>query len=151
MLNNPVHIRNPGIESVLPLPNVNNEISQDEGEPVEGKLRASATWISKRDRHMQLINSSIYDKETNLRQQAIDKTRHEKAMRRNQREIHKISKHFQKIADNTGPSATHRSSRGNTAVYEVIINGLRFQVLNGGSKLLRDPSLYHITAQAPLI
>ncbi|MCJ1296754.1 hypothetical protein MMC34_008321 [Xylographa carneopallida] len=124
--------------SASPL-NVKRDIPLDEGETVEGRSLSTATWISKRDRHMQLINSSVYDKETNLRQQAIEKTRHEKSQRRNQREMVKINKHFQRIVYTTAPRATPHPASGSTPVYEVIINGLRFQVLAGGSKLLRDP------------
>ncbi|MCJ1396404.1 hypothetical protein MMC18_009294 [Xylographa bjoerkii] len=135
-------ISNSAIDSFSPLPNAEKDVALNEGETVEGRPRATATWISKRDRHMQLINSSIYDKETNLRQQAIDKTRHERALQRNQREMLKIGKHFQSIGDNTVPVPVPHSLRGETAVYEVNINGLRFQVLNGGSKLSRDQGSY---------
>ncbi|MCJ1405026.1 hypothetical protein MMC11_008252 [Xylographa trunciseda] len=138
VLNKPMPLANSPMDSYLPLPNMENDLPLDEGETVESQPRATATWISKRDRHMQLINSSVYDKEKNLRQQAIEKTRQEKALRKNQREMHKIGKHFQRIADNTLPTAIQHSERGNTAVYEVNVNGLRFQVLNGGSKLMRD-------------
>ncbi|MCJ1386623.1 hypothetical protein MMC17_009749 [Xylographa soralifera] len=138
VLNNPVPISHSPVALFPPLSNVKRDIPLDESDTVESQPRTSATWISKRDRHMQLINSLVYDKETNLRQQAIDKTRHEKASRRNQREMVKMGKHLQRIADNTAPTAVQHSARGNTPVYEVHISGLKFQVLEGGSKLRRD-------------
>ena len=142
MLNSPTPTSTTALNfSASPL-NVKRDIPLDEGETVEGRSLSTATWISKRDRHMQLINSSVYDKETNLRQQAIEKTRHEKSQRRNQREMVKINKHFQRIVYTTAPRATPHPASGSTPVYEVIINGLRFQVLAGGSKLLRDPGPY---------
>ncbi|MCJ1439147.1 hypothetical protein MMC27_008538 [Xylographa pallens] len=138
VLNNPTPTSNSLVNSFSPSLNVKKDSPLDEDETAGGQPRTTATWISKRDRHMQLINSSIYDKDKNLRQQAIDKTRHEKTLRRNQREMVKIGKHLQRIADNTVPTAVQRSAKGNIPVYEVTINGLKFQVLEGGSKLLRD-------------
>ncbi|KAL6720687.1 hypothetical protein ACLMJK_002612 [Lecanora helva] len=88
-------------------------------------------WVAKRDRHMQLINSSIYDKEAQTRNKAIEETRKQKIMRRDNREKQKIETHFKTIA-------THPSRGTPTAAsHEITINGLRFQVLDGGSKLAR--------------
>ena len=88
-------------------------------------------WVTKRDRHMQLINSSIYDKETQLRSRAIEETRKQKALRRDQHEKHKIEKHLQSLAPHSGKNITIH------AVHEISINGLKFHVLDGGSKLAR--------------
>ncbi|MCJ1288317.1 hypothetical protein MMC26_007672 [Xylographa opegraphella] len=128
---------------------VKRDKALDEGETADGQPCTTATWISKRDRHMQLINSSIYNKETNVRQQAIDKTRHEQALRRNQREMVKIRKHLRRIADSTAPTSVYHSAKENTSVYEVIINGLRFQVLKGGSKLLRTLGITGLAGSTP--
>ena len=142
VLNNPTPTSNSPVNTSSPSLKVKKDIPLDEDETAGGQSCTTATWISKRDRHMQLINSSIYDKETNLRQQAIDKTRHEKTLRRNQREMVKIGKHLQRIADNTVPTAVQDPTKGNIPVYEVTINGLKFQVLKGGSKLLRNLGQY---------
>lgn len=100
-------------------------------------MQATSTWISKRDRHMQLINSSIFDKETNLRVKAIDKTRHEKIVRRDQREKLRFSKHLSKMAAIV-PFTAPRLRNDNFVAYEVIVDNIRFQVQKGGSKLFRD-------------
>ena len=88
-------------------------------------------WVTKRDRHMQLINSSIYDKETQLRNKAIEETRKQKSLRRDQREKQKIQKHLKTL------SAYPDQSKATPTAHELLINGLRFHVLDGGSKLAR--------------
>ena len=98
-----------------------------------GKTSAAARegFVSKHDRHMQLINTSIYDKETQQRNKAIEETRRQKALRRDQREKLKIRKHFQTPGKDSG---TATSAPVN---HELTIDGLRFLVLDGGSKLAR--------------
>ncbi|KAL9638713.1 MAG: hypothetical protein Q9164_001386 [Protoblastenia rupestris] len=88
-------------------------------------------WIAKRDRHMQLINPSVYGKETQNRSQAMAETRRQKALQRDQKEKQKIQKHFHTRDAQPGPTLT------TPVVHELDIDGLRFQVLNGGSKLAR--------------
>ncbi|MCJ1251568.1 hypothetical protein MMC30_008803 [Trapelia coarctata] len=104
-----------------------------------GNLTAQAAtgWISKRDRHMQLINSSIYDREANIRSKAIDETRRQVAKRRDEREISKINKHLQKIADNAATISFSPRLNSEAETHELSINGLRFRVCDGGSKLVR--------------
>lgn len=89
-------------------------------------------WVTKRDRHMQLINTSIFDKETQVRNKAIEETRKQKALRKDQREKQKIERHLKTLAPhNSGHAITTRT------VHEVTIDGLRFHVLDGGSRLAR--------------
>jgi len=111
---------------------VTNNVNENEPPPT------ATGWIAKRDRHMQLINTSVYDKETQLRARAMEETRKLKAQQRDEREKSKISRHLHRIASQsvqpTGPSST----RGGTAsTHEVTINGLHFRVTNGGSRLVR--------------
>ena len=86
-------------------------------------------WVTKRDRHMQLINSSVYDKETQARRRAMEETRRQKAIKKDQREKQKIERHLNALTSRTGPATN--------VIHEVLINGLSFQVADGGSKLLR--------------
>jgi hypothetical protein len=99
---------------------------------MSGKQQTPSTtsWISKRDRHMQLINSSIYDRETNLRRRAINQTRHE-------REKLKIRNYVEKFADNTAARTAGQRSTSAGGAYLLSINDLSFQVCHGGSKLVR--------------
>ena len=102
-------------------------------DPEDGKefVQRPTGWVTKRDRHMQLINSSIYDKETQLRNKAIEETRKQKSLRRDQREKQKIQKHLKTL------SAYSDQNKATPTVHELLINGLRFHVLDGGSKLAR--------------
>ena len=103
----------------------------DETEEGGESSQAKNRWVTKHDRHMQLINTSIYDKESQTRQKAIEETRKQKALRRDQREKLKIERHLKVLRPNA--SQTSASS----VAHEILINGLRFQVLDGGSKLGR--------------
>ncbi|KAI9880317.1 MAG: hypothetical protein M1830_004196 [Pleopsidium flavum] len=111
---------------------VTNNVNENEPPP-------SATgWIAKRDRHMQLINTSIYDKETQLRARAMEETRKLKAQQRDEREKAKISRHLHRLASQSVQPTGARSTLGATvSSHEVTINGLRFRVANGGSRLVR--------------
>ena len=92
-------------------------------------LQSINGWVTKRDRHMQLINSSVYDKETQARNKAIEETRRQKALEKDQREKQKIERHLNTL--------TSRPGRAANLLHEISINGLRFQVADGGSKLVR--------------
>lgn len=102
-------------------------------EPKDGKdaVQQPTGWVTKRDRHMQLINSSIYDKETQFRNKAIEETRKQKSLRRDQHEKQKIQRHLNTLSVHTD------QNNATPTVHELLINGLRFHVLDGGSKLAR--------------
>lgn len=107
-----------------------NAVISEIGKGVE-PTQTSNGWITKRDRHMQLINTSVYDKETQARNKAIEETRKQKYQRRDQREKQKIERHMNALTAYTGLGPATAS------VHEITINGLRFQVIDGGSKLAR--------------
>lgn len=92
-------------------------------------LQSTNRWVTKRDRHMQLINSSVYDKETQARKKAIEETRRRKALQKDQREKQKIERHLNTL--------TLRAGQATNVVHEISVNGLRFHVADGGSKLVR--------------
>lgn len=102
-------------------------IQSEEEEPVP--IQSVNHWVTKRDRHVQLINSSVYDKETQARNKAIEETRRQKAFQRDRREKLKIERHLNAL--------TSRSGQASSVVHEVSINGLGFHVVDGGSKLAR--------------
>ncbi|KAL9130047.1 MAG: hypothetical protein Q9217_001651 [Psora testacea] len=93
-------------------------------------------WVTKRDRHMQLINPSVYDKETRYRSRAMEETRRQKALHRDQREKQQIQNHLHARNALPGPTPT------TPIVHELEVDGIRFQVLNGGSKLARIRGSY---------
>ena len=103
-------------------------------------LQSTNRWVTKRDRHMQLINSSVYDKETQARNKAMEETRRQKALQKDQLEKQKIERHLNIL--------TSRAGQATNALHEVLINGLRFQVADGGSKLVRIRSENHDQGKA---
>ena len=100
-----------------------------------GELAAPSTgWISKRDRHMQLINPKVYDKDILARNKGTEETRRQKALKTQQVEKGKISRHLESLNHGQASNIPYAAS----TVHTVYISGLRFTVMNGGSKLLRN-------------
>lgn len=110
-----------------------NGVDEDNLEP---SIEQKSGWITKRDRHMQLINSSVFDKETRARSKAIEETRRQQAHQRDQREKLKIQKHLQFLSAAERPSASYPTTP-KSMLHELIINDIHFQVVEGGSKLSR--------------
>lgn len=95
---------------------------------------APSGWVSKRDRHMQLISSKIYDKEFEVRKKAIDQTQRRKAFLKRQKERDQANQYLRSLNDHS--STTLSAPRTD---YRVVLGGLSFTVMSGGSKLSRDP------------
>ena len=83
-------------------------------------------YVTKHDRHFQLINTSIYDRETQQRHKAIEETRRQKVIKKGQQEKQKIQQHIQ--------ANVPRAANG---IYQITINGIQFSVINDGTKLER--------------
>lgn len=94
---------------------------------------SSNGWVAKRDRHMQLINSAVYDKEAQARTKAMEETRKAKAQRRAQREQTKVLRYAQ------AAGATVSTPAQPTA-HQILINDVPFKIARGGSKLIRVSS-----------
>ena len=97
----------------------------------------STTWVSRNNGSRQLINSSVYVKESQSRIQAFEGTQRHKLRQQNQRERAQLRAYF---ATGVGTGFPDSSTNGTTNSYEVEIEGIQFQVTNGGSKLVRVPS-----------
>ena len=110
-----------------PSPDCNKTFRSEDEEPIS--VQSTDRWVTKRDRHMQLINSLVYDKETQARNKAMEETRRQKALENGQREKHKIARHLK--------SLTFCAGQASDVAREVTIDGLRFRVDDGGSKLVR--------------
>ncbi len=105
----------------------------DDAPPVTESGPPSTSWVSKRDRHMQLISSTIYDKDTENRDKAMRESKRQSAFQAQHIEKAKIQRHLQTL--NLGQPSD--SSSVAPLAHKVYINGLSFIVKNGGSKLLR--------------
>lgn len=94
-------------------------------------------WVTKNDRHRQLIASSVFDKETQLRKQAMDETRRQKVLQMDKWEKSTLEKHLRALDVTTAQTSTALSNDATSTVHRININGLFYQVVNGGSKLSR--------------
>lgn len=83
-------------------------------------------FVTKHDRHMQLINTSVYDQKTQQRNRAIEESRQRKLSERDRQEKQKIQQHIQ----------AHIPKAAN-GLYTITINGIQFSVINDGTKLER--------------
>ncbi|KAJ5591895.1 uncharacterized protein N7459_002264 [Penicillium hispanicum] len=111
----------------------------------DGESRSTATsngWVAKRDRHMQLINSAVYDKEAQARTKAMEETRRLKAVRRAEREQAKVLRYAQ------GSGASVSTPAQPSAGHQILVNDVAFKIARGGSKLVRisnDPNTANTT------
>jgi putative component of toxin-antitoxin plasmid stabilization module len=92
-------------------------------------------WVAKTGRHLQLINTSIYEKDNQIRAKAMEETRKQKMKRRDEREKAKLHKHIQRVA--VGHDGDIGLSTQPAANYEIDVQGVRFRVTRDGSKLAK--------------
>ncbi|KAI9809048.1 MAG: hypothetical protein M1825_002337 [Sarcosagium campestre] len=98
----------------------------------------ATNWIAKHDRHRQLINASVYEKEISLRAHDLEESRKLKARRRDEREKSQISRHLKRLATQSRDSMTPTSIAAAPAKdFEININGHSFKVTAGGSRLVK--------------
>ncbi|PMD56548.1 uncharacterized protein K444DRAFT_567251 [Hyaloscypha bicolor E] len=109
--------------------------SNETERPSASDSNAGAAWVTKQDRHLQLINTSIFEKDSQKRAKAIEQTRQQKLKQRDEREKARIVQHLQR-GNYNGPSTR---ATGTTANNELDVNGIRFRVVQGGSKLVKVP------------
>ena len=91
------------------------------------------SFVTKKDRHFQLINTSVYEKESQNRTKAIEETRKQKAIEREAREKTKFNRHIQRVAGNVARLASSNTPNN----YELTVQGVRFLVQKDGSKLVK--------------
>ena len=102
--------------------------------------------MTKSDRHLQLINTNVFEKESQARTKAIEQTRLQKQQQRNDRERSKLFNHFNRAANGTAVVASTNASVA--ANYEVTLDGIRFRVTKNGSKLVKLPGVFSQPGQA---
>jgi hypothetical protein len=108
---------------------------ENEKHSASGSSSGSA-WVTKQDRHLQLINTSIFEKDSQKRAKAIEQTRQQKLKQRDEREKARFVRHLQRGGShNTAPIPT----TGTPGNQELEVNGIRFRVTQGGSKLVKVP------------
>jgi hypothetical protein len=118
-----------------PAAGAESSASNETDRPSASDSNSGAAWVTKQDRHLQLINTSIFEKDSQKRAKAIEQTRQQKLKQRDEREKARIIQHLQR-GNYNGPSTR---ATGTTANNELDVNGIRFRVVQGGSKLVKVP------------
>jgi hypothetical protein len=111
--------------------------NENENPPANGN-NATPGWVTKQDRHLQLINTTIFEKDSQNRAKAMEQTRQQKLKQRDDREKARFVKHLQRAAGNSYNGSATRTT-GITGNHEVEVNGIRFRVAQNGSKLVKAP------------
>jgi len=106
------------------------------------------SFVTKTDRHLQLINTSVFEKESLSRAKALEESRKQMLKRRNEKEKTKLQNYLRRAAENPTSSLTPLSAKapGN---HVVVIDGIRFSVVNHGSKLVKVPGEDPYTIRSP--
>ncbi|KAL4786635.1 hypothetical protein BJX76DRAFT_346142 [Aspergillus varians] len=96
-------------------------------------------WVTKHARHMQLINSAVYDKESQKRVKALEETRKAKSQKKAQVEQTKVLQFAQGLGRQFSSSSTpHVPVTGESSgEYQIFLNDIAFRVSRGGGKLIR--------------
>ena len=111
-----------------------------QGQPAQAADDTSAsdsqsTWVSKTDRHLQLINTNVYEKETQARAKAMAESSNQKTRMKNEREKSKLAAYLR-----TTPAGVAAAKPTNgSGSYELTVEGIRFLVAKDGSKLVKAP------------
>jgi hypothetical protein len=113
--------------------NTQATLGDEPSNPVAPLTNTGGSWVSKNDRHRQLINSSIYEKESQKRAKAIEETWKQRLKQRDDREKAKFNKHLRTSSQNAGSNNPDNTGRQ----YEINVQGISFRVANNGSKLVK--------------
>ncbi|KAK6078772.1 hypothetical protein SCUP234_06110 [Seiridium cupressi] len=114
---------------------LNGQNGQHRDATANSNAAGSGSWVSRTDRHLQLINSSVFEKDSQARASAIEETQRQKRLRKEQAEKNRFLNYVQQYASSAAPtSPSTPASR-----YEITVEGIRFQITKQGSKLVRAP------------
>ncbi|TWU74488.1 hypothetical protein ED733_005236 [Metarhizium rileyi] len=103
----------------------------DSNTPSPGSTPGSSGWVSRNDRHRQLINANVYEKDSQNRVKAMEETRQKKLHDQKTREKMQLRDFLRHQA---GATANLNPGIGRN---ELVIDGLRFRVADGGKKLVK--------------
>jgi hypothetical protein len=99
---------------------------------------AAQGWVSKTDRHLQLINASIFENHSQNRAKAMEETRKQRLRQKDEREKARFNKHLYRMRGNIDNSTSVQPrSTDSSENYEISVQGIRFRVAKDGSKLIK--------------
>ncbi|CCU81340.1 CCCH zinc finger protein [Blumeria hordei DH14] len=111
---------------------------------------AGVNWVSKTDRHRQLINASIFSKAAQNRTKAMEETRKQKLKQRQEREKSRLQKYLQREDPSSIYGSSNRVIQG-VGNHEVNVQGIRFLVAKNGSKLIKIPGDINLAKSTPKV
>ncbi|KAG5960011.1 hypothetical protein E4U58_004795 [Claviceps cyperi] len=108
---------------------------------LDSTLGGKPGWVSRNDRHRQLINANVFEKNSQSRVKAIEETRKMKLKSRKSHEKAQFNDYLRSQAGMAGANANVNSTTGRN---EILIEGVRFVVADGGKKLVKSPDNRHL-------
>lgn len=100
-------------------------------------------WVARNDRHRQLINANVYEKESQTRTKAIEETRQRKLSGHRHREKTQFNDFLKRQAGSSN-APTNTAGRN-----EIAIEGILFRVVDGGKKLVKVPDAPNSSSHTP--
>ncbi|OAA33022.1 CCCH zinc finger protein [Moelleriella libera RCEF 2490] len=114
--------------------------ASDSSPSSQGLNPGTASWVSRNDRHRQLINANVYEQKTQTRVKAIEETRQKKIQLRKIREKAQLD-HFFRHRNIAGDVPANFDTT--VSSNEIVIEGIRFHVAAGGKKLVKHAGDIH--------
>ncbi|KAL9036041.1 MAG: hypothetical protein Q9180_004526 [Flavoplaca navasiana] len=99
--------------------------------------QTEATYVTTTGRHKQYINASVLAKVTEQRKRAIEESQQLKIQKHDQWERQRLQRYVAALDAVQSKLPAQGSHHTSGKTHEINIDGLRFQVLKGGSKLVR--------------
>jgi hypothetical protein len=99
---------------------------------VDGGNADGSRWVAKNDRHLQLINANVYEKEVQNRAKAIEQTRKQKQDDKRRKEKARFNAFLTRQQGAAPTNSNTDASRD-----QIVVEGIQFRVTDGGKKLVK--------------
>lgn len=109
----------------------------ESGAASDGASSGNNNWVSRTDRHRQLINADIYEKEAHNRSKAIEESRQRKIRDQRLGEKARFNAFLRRQANPSNPSVVSTNAGAGPGRNQIIIEGMPFRVVDGGKKLVK--------------
>lgn len=111
--------------------------SNDSTPPPNGD---TPSFVTRTDRHLQLINTNVYQEQTEARTKAMEQTR----VQRLQHQDYRERSHLLSYIRQTGNPSSVSTDSSLFPVYETVVDGIKFAVAKNGSKLVKLSGAHHM-------
>lgn len=110
-----------------------------EGTGTSSSTPASSGWVTRNDRHRQLINAKVFEKDSQTRTKAIEQTRKKKENDKRRGEKTRLTEFLKQHQSAGAGAGAAAAANTNTPPNrnELVVDGISFRVLDGGKKLVR--------------